>query len=85
METYGHLWAIGYDSEGRAGEVREGITRLGWGMDGLLNALRLDDMAVVVRHRDGSYSFDRETTPRGPTSGAARCSACSSDWWWPCR
>jgi uncharacterized membrane protein len=32
-------------------------------MDGLLNALRLDDVAVVVRHRDGSYSLNREPFP----------------------
>jgi uncharacterized membrane protein len=72
MDPNGHLWAIGFDSEGRAGEVREEITRLGWGMDGLLSVLRLDDVAVVVRSRDGSYSFNRE-----PFLVAANVLSCS--------
>ena len=30
MTTAAHLWAIGYDDMGRADQVREEITRLGW-------------------------------------------------------
>jgi hypothetical protein len=55
MTTSGNLWAIGYDDIGRADQVREQITRLGWGTSHLL----LTDIAVVVRHPDGSFTFDR--------------------------
>lgn len=59
MTTSGNLWAIGYDDIGRADQVREQITRLGWGTSHLL----LTDIAVVVRHPDGSFTFDRERPP----------------------
>jgi len=61
MTRSGNLWAIGYDDAGRADEVREVITRLGWGT----NRLILADVAVVVRHADGSFTFDREAFPAG--------------------
>ena len=59
MTTSGHLWAIGYDDIGRADQVREEIIRLGWDRHYLL----LADIAVVVRHPDGSFTFDRERFP----------------------
>jgi len=59
VTTSGHLWAIGYDDTERAGQVRDEITRLGWDSHYLL----LDDIAVVVRHADGSFTLDREPFP----------------------
>ena len=59
MTISGNLWAIGYDDVGRANEVRDNITRLGFSTPYLL----LGDVAVVVRHPDGSFSFDREPFP----------------------
>ncbi len=55
----GHLWAIGYDDMGRADQVKAEITRLGWDEHYLL----LSDVAVVVRHPDGSLTVDREPFP----------------------
>jgi len=51
-----HLWAVGYDDVDRAGQVRDEITRLGWGQSYLI----LLDVAVVVRSADGSFTVDRE-------------------------
>ena len=55
----GHLWAIGYDDMERAEQVKHEITRLGWDQPYLL----LEDVAVVVRHPDGSFTLDREPFP----------------------
>jgi uncharacterized membrane protein len=55
----GHLWAIGYDDMERADQVRDAITRIGWDAPYLL----LSDVAVVVRHPDGSCTVDREPFP----------------------
>ena len=55
----GHLWAIGYDDMQRAEQVRDEITRIGWDEHYLL----LSDVAVVVRHPDGSLTVDREPFP----------------------
>src|SRR5262249_52099591 len=55
----GHLWAIGYDDPDRANQVRSVITRLGWKE----SYLDLADVAVVVRHRDGSFTLDPEPFP----------------------
>jgi uncharacterized membrane protein len=55
----GHLWAIGYDDMTRASLVKEEITRLGWDETYLV----LSDVAVVVRHRDGSFTLNREPFP----------------------
>ena len=54
-----HLWAIGYDDMGRAEQVRDEITRLGWDT----HYLNLLDVAVVVRHPDGSFTCNRERFP----------------------
>jgi uncharacterized membrane protein len=62
MATSGHLWAIGYDDMGRADQVREKIVSLGWDKHYLL----LNDVAVVVRHPDGSFTLDRKPFPPAP-------------------
>ena len=59
MTGLGHLWAIAYDDMGRANQVRDEITTLGWDK----NYLILLDVAVVVRHPDGSFTFDRKPFP----------------------
>ncbi len=63
------MWAIGYDDMRRADEVREEIVRLGWVQTHLL----LEDVAVVVRHPDGSFTLDRERFPAA--SNVLGCSA----------
>jgi uncharacterized membrane protein len=69
MTTAAHLWAIGYDNMERADQVRDEITRLGWDKHYLL----LLDVAVVVRHSDGSFTFDRKPFP-----AATNILACTS-------
>ena len=59
MTKSGNLWAIGYDDMGRANQVRDEIVRLGWDK----HYLMLDDVAVVVRHADGSFTLNREPFP----------------------
>ena len=54
-----HLWAVAYDDIGRANQVRDEIVRLGWDEKYLV----LNDVAVVVRHGDGSFTLDRERFP----------------------
>jgi uncharacterized membrane protein len=61
MSSTEHLWAVGYDDMERAHQVREEIIRLGW----VENRLLLADVAVVVRHGDGSFTLDRERFPTG--------------------
>ena len=63
MAAESHLWAIGYDDMARADQVRDEITRLGWGGGQAGTYLILLDIAVVVRHPDGSYQFDRKPFP----------------------
>jgi uncharacterized membrane protein len=63
MTTAAHLWAIGYDDMARADQVRDEITELGWGAGRAGKYLLLDDIAVVVRHPDGSFTFDRKPFP----------------------
>jgi len=55
----GHLWAIGYADVDRASQVKDEIVRLGWDQPYLL----LSDVAVVVRHSDGSFTLNREPFP----------------------
>ena len=59
MTNSGHLWAIGYDDMGRAHQVREEITSLGW----VRSSLLLEDVAVAIRRPDGSFTLDREPFP----------------------
>ena len=60
MTKSGNLWAIGYDNIARADQVRDKIIELGWGTT---HYLMLDDVAVVVRLPDGSFTFNREEFP----------------------
>jgi len=54
-----HLWALGYDDMGRAEQVRDELIKLGWETHYLI----LLDIAVVVRHPDGSFTCNREPVP----------------------
>ena len=63
MTTTAHLWAIGYDDMARADQVRDEIIQLGWGAGRAAKYLILDDIAVVVRHADGTFTFDRKPFP----------------------
>jgi uncharacterized membrane protein len=72
MTTAAHLWAIGYDDMVRADRVRDQIAELGWGAGKAGKYLVLADIAVVVRHPDGSFTFDRR-----PFSGLASVLACT--------
>src|SRR5262245_52424480 len=56
MTTSGHLWAIGYQDMTQAAAVRDKIVSLGWDKHYLI----LQDIALVVRHPDGSFTLDRE-------------------------
>ena len=73
MATTAHLWAIGYDDIKRADQVRDKITQLGWGAGQAGKYLTLLDIAVVVRHPDGTFTLEREAFP-----GAANILACSA-------
>jgi uncharacterized membrane protein len=55
-----NLWAVGYNDMERASHVRNEIIRLGWGTT---HYLMLDDLAVIVRHPDGSFTLNREKFP----------------------
>jgi uncharacterized membrane protein len=59
MANSSRLWAVGYDDMERANQVRDEIIKLGWHK----HYLHLDDVAVVVRHPDGSFTFDRKAFP----------------------
>src|SRR6476659_4327443 len=72
MNAGSHLWAIGYDKMERAEEVRDKITRLAWDDGRASKYLILTDIAVVVRHPDGSFTFDHKPFP-----GIANILACS--------
>jgi len=69
MTKSSHLWAIGYDDMERADQVRRQITNLGWDRHYLV----LDDIAVVIRHRDGSFTLERESFPA--TTNILGCTA----------
>jgi uncharacterized membrane protein len=73
MTTTAHLWAIGYDDLERADQVRDTITQLGWGADKAGKYLILLDIAVVVRHPNGTFTLEREPFP-----GVANILACSA-------
>jgi uncharacterized membrane protein len=59
MTKSGNLWAVGYDDMKRANQVREEIISLGWDK----HYLMLDDVAVIARHPDGSFTLNREKFP----------------------
>jgi uncharacterized membrane protein len=73
MTTTAHLWAIGYDDVDRAEQVRDTITQLAWGSDKAGKYLILLDIAVVVRHPDGTFTLEREQFP-----GVANILSCSA-------
>ena len=72
MSELGHLWAIGYDDVARADQVRDEIANLGWGSGRAAKYLILSDIAVVVRHPDGSFTLNRTRFP-----GVANILACA--------
>jgi uncharacterized membrane protein len=63
MTPNAHVWTIAYDNIDQAAQVREAIARLGWETGTGGKYLQLFDIAVVVRHPDGSWTFDREPFP----------------------
>jgi len=69
MKNGEHLWAVAYDDMERANRVRDEIVRLGWDEQYPI----LTDVAVVVRHLDGSFTLDRERFP-----SAANVLGCSA-------
>jgi uncharacterized membrane protein len=72
MKNDTHLWAIGFDDIARADQVRTEIIELGWGAGTAGKYLILEDIAVVVRHPDGTFTFDRKRP-----SGIANIVACT--------
>jgi uncharacterized membrane protein len=73
MSTTAHLWAIGYDDIGRADQIRNEITQFAWGPGRAAKYLIVADIAVVVRHLDGTFTFDREPFP-----GVANILTCTT-------
>jgi uncharacterized membrane protein len=59
MDHKAHLWAVGYDDPARADQVRAELCRLG----GAEQYLLLLDIAILVRHADGTYTLDRQPFP----------------------
>jgi uncharacterized membrane protein len=55
MTTRGHLWAVGFESVGRAEQARAEIARLAD-----RRRLELLDSAVAMRYPDGSFTLDGE-------------------------
>jgi uncharacterized membrane protein len=72
MTSTAHLWAIGYDDMVRADQVRDEIAELAWGAGKAGKFLLLEDIAVVVRRPDGSFTFDGRPFP-----GLANVLACT--------
>jgi uncharacterized membrane protein len=72
MSTTAHLWAVGFDNAEQAHQVREEIARLGWGAGRADKYILLLDLAVVVRHADGSFEIDRK-----PQLGLENVLACT--------
>lgn len=73
MTSAPHLWAVGYDDVLRANQVRDQIMQLGWGAGRASKFLILEDIAVVVRHPDGSFTCDHKPFP-----GLANILACTA-------
>jgi uncharacterized membrane protein len=59
MTKCANLWAVGFDDTGRAAQVRDVITSLGWEK----HDLNLLDVAVAVRYLDGSFTLNGEPFP----------------------
>jgi uncharacterized membrane protein len=58
MKSLGNLWAVAFDDPDRAAQVRAELQTLEE-----RQFLLVEDMAVVVRDRDGSFRLDRERFP----------------------
>jgi uncharacterized membrane protein len=63
MATTAHFWAIGYDDMQRASRVRDEVAALAWDNGRAGKYLILDDIAVVVRHPDGSFTLNHQPFP----------------------
>jgi uncharacterized membrane protein len=63
MSKCANLWAVGFDKTGRAAEVRDQLTRLGWED----NVFDLLDVALAVRYADGSFTLNGEAFPLSPS------------------
>ena len=72
MTTGAHLWVIGYGDTGRAKQVMDVISGLAWGPGQGGRYLILLDIAVVVRHPDGSFTIDRK-----PFRGVSNILTCT--------
>jgi uncharacterized membrane protein len=59
MTGSGHLWAVGFEGTERAARVRDEISRLACEK----HDLTLLDVAVAVRHADGSLALNGEPFP----------------------
>ena len=66
MTKSGNLWAVGYDDMDRANQVRDEIISLGWDK----HYLMLDDVAVMVRHPDETFTLIARSIRPRPTSWA---------------
>lgn len=66
------LWAIGYDDMERAKHVRAEVARLGWEGGRVAAYYILLDLAVVIRHPDGTCTLDHRAFP-----GVATILACT--------
>jgi uncharacterized membrane protein len=72
MNSTAHLWAIKYEDVESADEACKAITELAWGTGGAEKYLVLQDIAVVVRHPDGSFTLDRK-----PLADAINIAGCT--------
>jgi uncharacterized membrane protein len=73
MISAAHLWAVGYDDINGASQARELLSDLAWNTGHVAEYLVLEDVAVVVRHADGTFTVDR-----APLSGIANISALTA-------
>jgi uncharacterized membrane protein len=71
--TASHLWAVGFDDVARAEQVRDIIGGFAGAAGRGGNDIILEDIAVVVRHADGSFTFDRK-----PFTGVGNILGCSA-------
>src|SRR5262245_7718469 len=65
MTSSAHLWAVGFEDERRADQMRDEIARLSE-----KHYLVVRDTAVAVRYADGSLTLDGETYMPAADTGA---------------